>query len=73
MHCTWDYFGEVEILVSTFFFFQFHIKSQKLGVWETVNCGHKNVNDSRLMPVTHDYRVEDCPWKVSTVTVRVGH
>ena len=48
------------------------MESQKLGVWEIVNCGHKNVNDSRLAPVTHDY-IEDCPWKVSTVTVRVDH
>ena len=49
------------------------MKSQKLGVWETVNYSHKNVSDSRLTPVIHDYRVEDCPWKASTVTVRVGH
>lgn len=49
------------------------MKSQELGVWETVDYGHKNLNDKRLAPVTHDYRVEDCHWEVSVVTVRVGH
>lgn len=49
------------------------MKSQELGVWGTVDYGHKNLNDKRLAPVTHDYRVEDCHWVVSVVTVRVGH
>lgn len=40
---------------------------------DTVDCGHKNLNDKTLASVNPDYRVEDCHQEGSTVTMRVDH